>query len=266
MLLVGFYMENSNKKQADQAGASGSGEVNPFARSGLVRSPVRRSEEIGAGSSVRSFSAGAPIPPTSRPVEVMDGAWLTRAVKQKCEGMTAMEIAVQQLGKIIDFASTKSNISKDLKTALLRLRKSMNDAKKELVEAVTVAEPAKVMDTKSTQTEAFAFAGSPKGVADATARDKQSQKRARQPSGEELSGGARKARRILTPKVGSNAGKSDPSQASRKAGKGEPEKGLARPLDGWMEGNEGLRQFIFPQVPQVRANQGEVSPWTKVER
>lgn len=52
-------------------------------------------------------------------------------------------------------------------------------------------------------------------MAEATALDKNSQKWARQPSGEELSA----ARRILTPKVGSNAGMSDPSKAFWKAGK-----------------------------------------------
>lgn len=62
-------------------------------------------------------------------------------------------------------------------------------------------------------------------MADATVLDKYSEKRVRQPSSEELPGGARKATRLLPPKAGSNAGKLNPNQASRKAGNGEFEKG-----------------------------------------
>lgn len=60
---------------------------------------------------------------------------------------------------------------------------------------------------KSTQPEAFDIAGSPKCMADATARDKHLHKLVRQPSCEKLSGGTRKAMKILTPKVGGNADK-----------------------------------------------------------
>lgn len=131
-----------------------------------------------------------------------------------------------------------------------------------LVKTTAAAEPVKEKDTKSIQMEAFAFAAGAKGLVDATARDKHSQKWVRQPSGEELSGGACKARKILTPKIGSNAGNSDPSQASWKAGKGRPEKaGPSR-----MERNRGLRPLLGPQQPQSRVNQGEDSSWTKVER
>ncbi|XP_062707098.1 uncharacterized protein LOC134287909 [Aedes albopictus] len=259
----------SNKPIQKSSVAGSSGGINPFARSGLMRSPTRRSEEIGAGSCVRSSSVGAPVHfPASQPVEVMDGAWLLRAVNRGSKGRSAIEVAEQQLSKIIDFASTKSNISKDLKTALLRLRASIDNAKQEhaalALLTAAAAEPANEKVPKFTQTEAFSFAGSP-NKAEATARDKrgkQSQKRARQPSGEELSGGARKARRIITPKVGNNAGRSDPSQGSRKAGKGGPEKAGPSRNDG----NKGLRPLVGPQQPQSRAIQGVDPPWTKVER
>ncbi|XP_062702807.1 uncharacterized protein LOC134285639 [Aedes albopictus] len=257
---------SKNQKSINLGGSSGA--INPFARSGLMRSPTRRSEESGAGS-LRSSSVGAPVHSTaSQPVEVMDGAWLLRAISQEVgKGRPALEVAEHQLGKIIDFATTKSNISKDLKTALLRLRVSVDEAKQEhavALLAATAAEPAKENVSKFTQTEAFSFAGSPRSE-EANARDKRdkhSQKRARQPSGEELSGGARKARRIITPKAGGNAGKSDPSQGSRKAGKGGPEKAGPSRNDG----NKGLRPMVGPQQPQSRAVQGEDPPWTKVER
>ncbi|XP_062707839.1 uncharacterized protein LOC134288110 [Aedes albopictus] len=257
---------SKNSKNNNIGGSSGA--INPFAKSGLMRSPTR-SAESGAGSCLRSSSVGAPVHSTaSQPVEVMDGAWLLRAISQEVgKGRPALEVAEHQLGKIIDFATTKSNISKNLKTALLRLRVSVDEAKQEhavALLAAAAAEPAKENVSKFTQTEAFSFAGSPRSVK-ANARDKRdkhSQKRARQPSGEELSGGARKARRIITPKAGGNAGKSDPSQGSRKAGKGGPEKAGPSRNDG----NKGLRPMVGPQQPQSRAIQGEDPPWTKVER
>lgn len=80
--------------------------------------------------------------------------------------------------------------------------------------------------------------------------------------GEELSGGIRKARKILFPKVGSNAGKSDLSQVSRKAGNGGP--GRVGPSQ--IEEIRGLRSLLGPQQPPNKVNQGEDPPWTKVER
>lgn len=59
-----------------------------------------------------------------------------------------------------------------------------------------VVELAKLQVPKSIQTKTFAFADSPKGTPDANAYNKQSQMRTRQPSGEELLGEARKARRL----------------------------------------------------------------------
>lgn len=255
---------NNNQISSGSAGSSSSREANPFARSGLARSPLRR-VEAGGGSSARSASAGTHISsPANASGEVMDGAWLMRAINKSRDGLSAMEVAAQQLDSIIDFASSKSNISKDLKQALLRLRKSMLAAKQNHAEpmvTVAAAEPVELKVPKSTQTEPFVFAGSPKSV-EANAYSKQSQKRARQPSGEELPGGARKARRILTPKTGRSAGKSDPSQASRKAEKGGPEKAGPSRSDG----NRGLRPLRGPPSPQVRAEQGGDAPWTTVVR
>lgn len=79
---------------------------------------------------------------------------------------------------------------------------------------------------------------------DSIAYNKQSKKRTRQPSGEELLGGARKTKILLIPRVKiSNVAKLDPCQASRKARKGEPEEG----------------SFAGFQSRQVRASQGQVN-------
>lgn len=75
-------------------------------------------------------------------------------------------------------------------------------------------------------------------------------------------GEARKDRELLTPKVDSKVGKLNPSQASRKYGKGGPDK--ADPSQ--IEKIRGLRPPIGPQQSQVRAVQGEDAPWTQVER
>ncbi|XP_062711389.1 uncharacterized protein LOC134289517 [Aedes albopictus] len=49
----------------------------------------------------------------------------------KREGLPAIEVTEQQFGKIMNVVSTKVNISKNLKTALLQLRKSMDDAQQD---------------------------------------------------------------------------------------------------------------------------------------
>lgn len=102
-----------------------------------------------------------------------------------------MNVAVQQLDFInIGCASSKSNIrKKNLKQALLRLRMSMTSGKQEhekLMKTAAEAESVKLKVPKSTLTEVFAFEGSPRSVADAITYDKHSQRRVRQPSGEEL--------------------------------------------------------------------------------
>lgn len=65
----------------------------------------------------------------------------------------------------------------------MRLKKSMTAAmqgQEKLMETAAVAEPA-----MSSQTEVYAFTGSFESVTDAIAYDKQSQKRVRQPTGEQ---------------------------------------------------------------------------------
>lgn len=115
-------------------------------------------------------------------------------------------------------ASLKSNSSEYLKHALLRLRKSGDQATKQdhdkIMATAAATEPAKLKLPKSTQTKAFALGGSLKGTPDALAYDKHSQELARQQSVEEQPGGARKA-----------TGKLDPGQPSWKSGKGRPEEG-----------------------------------------
>lgn len=80
---------------------------------------------------------------------------------------------------------------------LLRYRKSMMAGKQDNDKFMATAEPVKLKVPKSVQIEAFAFADNPKSRPDGIAYDKQSQKRAKQLSGDELPSIARKASRIL---------------------------------------------------------------------
>lgn len=121
--------------------------------------------------------------------------------------------------------------------ALLRLRKSMDDAKQDH------ERPVKTAAVVGSSGESKGYEVYPDGGFCFRAK----------PSGEELPSGARKARRILTPKVGSSARKSDPSQVFRKAGKGRPKK--AGPTR--MEGNRRFRPSLGPQQSQSRTNQWE---------
>lgn len=77
---------------------------------------------------------------------------------------------------------------------LLRYRKSMMAGKQDNDKFMATWE---LKVPKSVQIEAFAFAGNPKSTPDGIAYDKQSQKRAKQLSGDELPSIARKASRIL---------------------------------------------------------------------
>lgn len=88
---------------------------------------------------------------------------MLRVIHENRDELSVMEVAVQQLDSIIDFASLKSSIIKDLKQALLRLHKSMLAAKQnlhELIATATAAVSLKLKVPKSTETEVFAFAGS----------------------------------------------------------------------------------------------------------
>lgn len=102
-----------------------------------------------------------------------------KAINNNRDGLFAMVVSVQQLDSIINFASSKSNMSKDLKQAHIGPLMSMIAAKED------------------------------------RAMINSWQKRVRQPSDEKLSCGGHKASRLLIPKMkGSHAGKSDPSRAS----------------------------------------------------
>lgn len=52
-------------------------------------------------------------------VEVVDGSWLKRVFNK--DELYAVEVFAQHLEFIIDFASSKTNISMDLKQNLIRL-------------------------------------------------------------------------------------------------------------------------------------------------
>lgn len=110
---------------------NGGGE-SPFTGGGLARSPPMgegRKAAIGATGSGSGSTAGPGTTPTSQtagtPGEVLDGAWLTRAMNKNRDLLPKMAVVTEQLEAIIEFASSKSNISKDLKQSLLRLRRSV---------------------------------------------------------------------------------------------------------------------------------------------
>ena len=114
-------------------------EGSPFAGGGLTRSPpmgdgrMAAIEATGSGSGSKS---GSSITPTTSqtagtPGEVLDGPWLTRAMNKNRDLLPKMAVVTEQLDAIIEFASSKSNISKDLKQSLLKLRKSVLAATQE---------------------------------------------------------------------------------------------------------------------------------------
>lgn len=131
------------------------GELNPFARGGLARSPPR-----GAGASTSDPKAGSSGKSGSVPEETqMTGADLTRALNRNRSGLPKMVVVAEQLDELIGYASGRHNISKDLKQGLLKLRKSLALAKKEfdlLAEERCAADASK--EERSTQTDSFLVA------------------------------------------------------------------------------------------------------------
>lgn len=75
-----------------------------------------------------------------------------------------IEVAAHHLDFINDFASTKCNISKDLKQALWKSIMVARYDHKKLEATTAAAELTKTKISISTQTEAFTFAGSPKSA------------------------------------------------------------------------------------------------------
>lgn len=76
--------------------------------------------------------------------------------RQEEQKKTSREVAELQLDMIIDFASLKNNISKDLRQGLLIFRKPMVMAKQgheKLIEITVVVVPMKLSMPKSTKTE-----------------------------------------------------------------------------------------------------------------
>ena len=91
----------------------------------------------------------------------MDGPGLTRAMATF--GALPKMVAISgQLDAIIEFTSSRNNIAKDLKQALLKLRATVNNAKvdhERLTSRLAAAEKSEKKAPKSTQTDAFFFAG-----------------------------------------------------------------------------------------------------------
>lgn len=143
---------------------------NPFARSGSVtRSPPKVETRAGGKEAPNKQSDELPPSSTGSVTEeppktvsdgTMDGPSLTRAIAEKAEEpLPGIEVARNQLDVIIRFAQSKSNISKDLKQALLKLRHSLlraREAQEELGGRLKAAEK-----EAEDQRGAFPFAAGP---------------------------------------------------------------------------------------------------------
>lgn len=152
--------------------------VDPFASSGLTRSPPGRTAETsgvtsGETSGATSGETGEGTDtPTVMEVNsvtnedavevVLDGPGLLRAVEKRREMLPRMVALAEQLDAIIGFTSSRSNISKDLKQSLLLLRSTVRAAGKEreaLETRLVLAERGSQKASKSVQTQVFTFAG-----------------------------------------------------------------------------------------------------------
>lgn len=126
----------------------GEGSEDPFARGGIPRSPPRieemdtatsdATEEGGNGngtpvatSEVVAAVKGTGGKGSDTPVATPDGPSLLRAIERSRSTEPKVLAASQQLEAIIEFTASRSNIAKDLKQSLLKLRKTIRAAKKE---------------------------------------------------------------------------------------------------------------------------------------
>lgn len=101
--------------------------INPFAKSGLVRSPTQASRvESPQVSEYGTPRVGSAIEDTQ-----MSGAELTRALTRNRDGLPKLLVVSEQLDELIGYTSGRNNISKDLKKGLLRLRDSVAQARRE---------------------------------------------------------------------------------------------------------------------------------------
>ncbi|XP_065079396.1 zonadhesin-like [Ochlerotatus camptorhynchus] len=175
--------------------------ANPFAKGGLPRSPEHR-EPNKRSKSPRDAETTAGIggQPEEQP---KDWPGLIRTMNSFGPLPRLLAIA-GQLDAIIEFTSTKSNIAKDLKQALRQLRANVNEAQDDherLRKRLEVAERAEQKEPKSTQTDAFNFAGNNTMSSEALHfAVTQGQKRNR-PSPSPVKGAARPKRRKVSVQV-----------------------------------------------------------------
>lgn len=154
--LVGSNMESSNINKTKGSTGTGTGsseegkcDGNPFARGGLLRSPQSKAPNTGsADGSTRATELAA-----------LDGPGLVRYAEKDRKEMSRIAAAGQILDAIVDFTSTRSNISKDLKTSLLILRRVVQAAKRdaEATQGKSEASEGKKWAEKAQQTDYFRF-------------------------------------------------------------------------------------------------------------
>ncbi|XP_058446290.1 uncharacterized protein LOC131427271 [Malaya genurostris] len=214
--------------------SASSEEVNPFARGGLRRSPSRTGARKESEAVAEETSdSNVHVKPANQPESQ------ERAKEIIKPSMTAV---IEQLDAIIEFAQEKSNISKELKANLLKLRKAVNVAKRDQ-EALIVRLEGGGKSEKCSQTEPFIFDTDKKQEAVDYAlrltieRNKQRRKRARDSPGSKR----------LTPK------------AKRSKDHGG--------IDGAKERGEGLNPNLGTRTPDPShvSEPGE-NPWVKVAK
>lgn len=263
-----------NSSLTSGGGAEGS-VVNPFAKGGLRRSPPKvkagtaqdTRREKGEDTSTPTGVEESTVPKPDPVDPVMDGPGLLRAVEKRREMLPRMVALAEQLDAIVDFTSSRSNISKDLKQSLLLLRRTVRAAGKEreaLEARLVLAERGNVKATKSVQTQAFFFAGnttlnhdsieyaaSNAGV-DGAGAGEVSRKRGRKSSDEGTPGGEKKRRIIKARKDRVGSGRKDDKTAENKAGKTKAGGNKARGNKGGGKNAAGNKEAGCKVVPDAQ--------------
>lgn len=252
-------MINQNKQLAECEGEA-SGPI-----SNRLRFPPRKEAtnfiENSVGKSLDTVTT-AGTGRSSATCVVTDGPGLIEAMDRNREYLPKMQVAAEQLDVIIEFVKSKSNISKDLKTSLLKLRQSVLAAKQDYEKAKEqLGKVEGQKDTRSCQTEVFSFTGNA-NISDDIIRYAM---RKREASGDEY---VAKRRMVAKGKVTYAAvlqsGKAGTSQAPRSRGHGNKGEANTNPKAKKAKKKEprvNRNQAVHPQEPRA---QGNSNPWIRV--
>lgn len=279
-------MEGKKKPQKASEEEEGEGSIeNPFLRGGLRRSPPNKTAGLAdpsdtGGSATTHTNAEGGV--GTKKGEAIDGPGLIRAMERKRDKLPQVVAVSEQLDAIIDFTSTRCNISKDLKQSLLKLRKTVQAARKEREELeerlataeraqemarLVAAERAREMPSKHTQTETPVFVGGPTP----STTDGRTSKRARQSPGEGAPGASFKKRLVAeSPKAKSPKAQNPKTYASVVSGlEGQPEES-EHPVQN--QDSRPIPAGRKEDVPGVKTGPGRdperenSNPWVKVRK